>query len=116
VVRNSDEKYVQIPRSAEAGLTTREDLFEFLKSTEASGVTLDAPERLLAPMESQEVWAEGLAQSVNMGVGQFCTCPGVVIGMGLERFGEQLRARFWQARDHADVRHSRVVSGGCGSD
>jgi NADP-dependent aldehyde dehydrogenase len=48
--------------------------------------------------ERCDALAEGLAQSVNMGVGQFCTCPGVVIGTGLDRFAEQLRARFSQAK------------------
>lgn len=44
--------------------------------------------------------AEGLAQSVNLGVGQFCTNPGLTIGIGSEsfdRFAGQLRARFHQS-------------------
>jgi NADP-dependent aldehyde dehydrogenase len=48
--------------------------------------------------ERADAIAEGLAQSVNMGVGQFCTCPGIVAGMGLDGFAEQLRARFAQAK------------------
>lgn len=48
--------------------------------------------------ERCEAIADGLAQSVNMGVGQFCTCPGLVVGEGLERFAELLRARFAQAK------------------
>jgi NADP-dependent aldehyde dehydrogenase len=45
--------------------------------------------------------AEGLAQSVNLGVGQFCTCPGLAIGIvspALDRFSEKLRARFLQSK------------------
>jgi len=45
--------------------------------------------------------AEGLAQSVNMGVGQFCTCPGLAIGIAgshFDSFAEQLRSRFAQAK------------------
>jgi alpha-ketoglutaric semialdehyde dehydrogenase len=45
--------------------------------------------------------AEGLAHSVNLGVGQFCTCPGLAISIAssdLEQFAKQLRVRFAQAR------------------
>jgi NADP-dependent aldehyde dehydrogenase len=45
--------------------------------------------------------ADGLATSVNMGVGQFCTCPGLAIGVGsaaFDNFAEQLRARFAQTK------------------
>lgn len=45
--------------------------------------------------------AEGLAQSVNLGVGQFCTNPGLTIGVAsdaFDRFAENLRARFEQAK------------------
>lgn len=41
--------------------------------------------------------ADGLAQSVNLGVGQFCTCPGLAIGLAspaFDQLAEQLRARF----------------------
>ena len=41
--------------------------------------------------------ADGLAQSVNLGVGQFCTCPGIVIGLvdrAFDRFSERLRVLF----------------------
>jgi alpha-ketoglutaric semialdehyde dehydrogenase len=54
-----------------------------------------------ASAERGDAIVEGLFQSVNMGVGQFCTCPGVVVGMdvgmALDRFAEQLRIRFSQA-------------------
>lgn len=45
--------------------------------------------------------AEGLAQSVNLGVGQFCTCPGLAIGVAsaaFDQFAEVLRTRFTQAK------------------
>jgi len=48
--------------------------------------------------ERADAIAEGLAQSVNMGVGQFCTCPGLVVGLDLAHFAEQLRTRFSQAK------------------
>jgi NADP-dependent aldehyde dehydrogenase len=47
--------------------------------------------------ERGEAIADGLSQSVNLGVGQFCTCPGLVAaaaGPVLERFAERLRDRF----------------------
>ena len=43
--------------------------------------------------------AEGLSQSVNLGVGQFCTCPGLVAAVeshALERFAARLRDLFRQ--------------------
>ncbi len=44
--------------------------------------------------ERGEAIAEGLTQSVNLGVGQFCTCPGLVIASQAGTFAEQLRKRF----------------------
>ena len=47
--------------------------------------------------ERSETIADGLFQSVTLGVGQFCTCPGLVVtvkGGGLERFAQALRQRF----------------------
>ena len=44
-----------------------------------------------------ETIADGLFQSVTLGVGQFCTCPGVAVaveGPALERFARTLRSRF----------------------
>jgi len=46
--------------------------------------------------------AEGLAQSVNLGVGQFCTCPGLVVGIAsraLDRLSEKLRVLFAHTRE-----------------
>ena len=54
-----------------------------------------------ALQERADAMAEGLAQSVNMGVGQFCTSPGLAIGItspAFDRFAEQLRARFQQSK------------------
>ena len=50
--------------------------------------------------ERHHAIAEGLAQSVNLGVGQFCTCPGLAIGVAstdFDQFATQLRTRFSQA-------------------
>jgi 2,5-dioxopentanoate dehydrogenase len=47
--------------------------------------------------QSAETIAEGLFQSVTMGVGQFCTCPGLVLaveGPSLDRFAQALGSRF----------------------
>lgn len=44
--------------------------------------------------------AQGLRQSVTMGTGQFCTCPGLVAGLGgeaFDQFAAALRAQFEQA-------------------
>jgi alpha-ketoglutaric semialdehyde dehydrogenase len=49
--------------------------------------------------QRRDAIAEGLAQSVNLGVGQFCTCPGLAIGIAsadLDQFATQLRTRFAQ--------------------
>jgi alpha-ketoglutaric semialdehyde dehydrogenase len=46
--------------------------------------------------ERAEAIAEGLAQSITLGVGQFCTNPGVILavsGPALDRFREALAAR-----------------------
>ena len=37
--------------------------------------------------------AGGLAQSVTLGVGQFCTNPGVAVGVGVDAFADELAAR-----------------------
>jgi NADP-dependent aldehyde dehydrogenase len=47
--------------------------------------------------ERGDTIADGLSQSVNLGVGQFCTCPGLVAAVeshALERFAAGLRDRF----------------------
>jgi 2,5-dioxopentanoate dehydrogenase len=47
--------------------------------------------------ERGDTIAEGLSQSVNLGVGQFCTCPGLAAGVespALERLAAGLRDRF----------------------
>jgi alpha-ketoglutaric semialdehyde dehydrogenase len=50
--------------------------------------------------ERRDAIAEGLSQSVNLGVGQFCTCPGLAVGVAsadIDQFAAQLRSRFAQA-------------------
>jgi 2,5-dioxopentanoate dehydrogenase len=45
--------------------------------------------------------ADGLAQSVTLGVGQFCTCPGIAAGVdgpGFDRFAARLEAAITGAR------------------
>ena len=54
-----------------------------------------------AVAQRRDAIAEGLAQSVNLGVGQFCTCPGLAVGIAgteFDEFAKQLRARFAQAK------------------
>jgi NADP-dependent aldehyde dehydrogenase len=54
--------------------------------------------------ERGEAIAEGLFQSVTLGVGQFCTCPGVVVaveGPALEQFAATLRSRFQRGQPGA---------------
>jgi NADP-dependent aldehyde dehydrogenase len=51
--------------------------------------------------ERGEAIAEGLAASVNMGVGQFCTCPGLAIGVAsdaFDKFTDVLRTKFTTAK------------------
>jgi len=43
--------------------------------------------------EKGEYWAEQYANSITLGVGQFCTCPGLILGLhseALEQFAQQL--------------------------
>ncbi len=50
-----------------------------------------------AVAERGDALADGLAQAVNLGVGQFCTCPGLVVGLESAAFDgvvERLRSRF----------------------
>ena len=57
VVDRGDGRWVR-PR-VQAGLTTREDLFDYLQS-ESNSDASGAAEGVLAPIESQEVWAAGV--------------------------------------------------------
>lgn len=71
---------LKVPDGQGPELTTREDLYEFLESA-ASGEPVAAPTDLLAPIESQEVWAAGvtyyrsmtarMAESEDAGGGDF---------------------------------------------
>jgi NADP-dependent aldehyde dehydrogenase len=50
--------------------------------------------------ERSSAIAQGLAASINLGAGQFCTCPGLVIGMeddGFRGFCNELTASFEQS-------------------
>jgi 2,5-dioxopentanoate dehydrogenase len=50
--------------------------------------------------QNTQAIADGLFRSVTLGVGQFCTCPGLVFGVGgdaLRRFRERLVANFQSA-------------------
>jgi 2-dehydro-3-deoxy-D-arabinonate dehydratase len=59
-VLKTADRFVQIPQHAGAGITTREDLFEFLEGIAKLGASAVEPAEILAPMESQEIWASGL--------------------------------------------------------
>ena len=51
--------------------------------------------------ERAEAIADGLAQSVTLGVGQFCTCPGVAVGIGgptFDRFLSRMEVLITNAR------------------
>jgi 2,5-dioxopentanoate dehydrogenase len=54
-----------------------------------------------AVAERADALAQGLAASVNLGVGQFCTCPGLIVGTETDSFAAfraQLAKRFEQAQ------------------
>lgn len=63
------------------GLTTREDLYDYLRSLGNDSTSSDLPRALLAPIEAQEVWAAGvtyyrsrsarMAESEEAGGGSF---------------------------------------------
>jgi len=59
-VLKSKNNYVQVPEADWRGITTREDLHDFLEGIAKIGVYAPEPTELLAPMESQEVWAAGV--------------------------------------------------------
>src|SRR5215831_7397992 len=44
----------------QAGLTAREDLFDYLRTAIDDGEPASTPDEILAPIESQEVWAAGV--------------------------------------------------------
>lgn len=80
-VLKTGDRFVQVPMSASTGITTREDLCEFLEGVAKSGASASEPAALLAPMESQEIWAAGvtyyrsrtarMAESHDAGGGDF---------------------------------------------
>ncbi|MEO8100368.1 MAG: fumarylacetoacetate hydrolase family protein [Acidobacteriota bacterium] len=77
----SPGKYLQLPQSASQGITTREDLFEFLHATVPFCAPAETPKQPLAPLEAQEIWAAGvtyfrsrdarMAESQDSGGGDF---------------------------------------------
>ena len=52
--------FFRAPLESQRGLTAREDLPEYALWVAAHAETAPAPERLLLPLESQEVWAAGV--------------------------------------------------------
>jgi NADP-dependent aldehyde dehydrogenase len=66
-----------------------------------------------ALQERSEAIAEGLAKSINLGTGQFCTCPGLVIGIDNNAFqslNQKLATAFERATPttmlHPGILHS----------
>ncbi|MGH9405454.1 MAG: aldehyde dehydrogenase (NADP(+)) [Terriglobia bacterium] len=63
--------------------------------------------------ENSDEITRGLANSINLGVGQFCTCPGLVVGRkgsAFERFAANLRSNFDQASP-ATMLHPGILKG-----
>jgi len=58
VVDGGHGVFVRLPM--QAGLTAREDLFDYLQAAIDAGEPASAPDGILAPIESQEVWAAGV--------------------------------------------------------
>ena len=80
-VLKTGDRFVQVPQALSGGITTRENLFEFLEGVAKSGTPASEPTTLLAPLESQEIWAAGvtyyrsrsarMAESHDAGGGDF---------------------------------------------
>ncbi len=67
--------------------------------------------------DDAEAKAEGLYRSVTLGVGQFCTCPGLVFaveGEGLQRFVDQLFKQVEQGAPGSML--NSVIANGFGSE
>ncbi|MGA8594580.1 MAG: aldehyde dehydrogenase (NADP(+)) [Bryobacteraceae bacterium] len=63
--------------------------------------------------KSAEGVAQGLFGSINLGVGQFCTCPGVIVGKrgeGFSRFEQKLAASFGDAAP-GTMLYSKILEG-----
>jgi 2-dehydro-3-deoxy-D-arabinonate dehydratase len=60
ILTADDGKFIKVPEGDESGLTAREDLYQFLKGLAVSGTATSQPSSLLAPIESQEIWAAGV--------------------------------------------------------
>lgn len=100
LVRHPDVKAGAFTGSLRAGralfdaANTRPEPIPFFAEMGSVNPLFVLPEALA---QRRDAIAEGLAQSVNMGVGQFCTCPGLVIGINSidsEQFAADLRSRF----------------------
>jgi NADP-dependent aldehyde dehydrogenase len=66
-----------------------------------------------ALQERAESIAQGLANSINLGTGQFCTCPGLVIGIEnkvFQSFNQQLSTAFERAVP-ATMLHPGILHG-----
>ncbi len=66
-----------------------------------------------AARERRDEIASGLAGSINLGVGQFCTCPGLIVGKedeAFKQFAEKLAALFGQAAP-ATMLHPGILKG-----
>ena len=60
--------------------------------------------------EKSAYWAEQYANSISLGVGQFCTCPGLILGIqseALEQFAKQL-GEFLRAKDPGVMLHPNI--------
>jgi NADP-dependent aldehyde dehydrogenase len=65
-----------------------------------------------APAERSEQIAQGLKQSVTMGVGQFCTKPGVVVGLDSDltrRFAESF-SKLMESAPRGALLHAEILS------
>lgn len=56
----------------------------------------------IALEKNAEKWAETYASAITMGVGQFCTNPGIILGVksgGLDRFIQSLASKIGESKD-----------------
>lgn len=62
--------------------------------------------------ERGDAFAEGVKNSVTMGVGQFCTCPGLVVGLQSDELGQSVAKlqSLIEAAAPATMLHSGILS------
>ena len=60
LVEKKPGETLAVPAEASSGLTTREDLFDFLSALTPNGAGAKTPATPRAPIENQEVWAAGV--------------------------------------------------------